>query len=70
VLQRPDLILRERSNEEHCIISNEAVAKIFRSLAQRLQGVVTDDNNPNYAPHLLEVYVKRTEIAKSTGDRI
>ena len=37
VLQRPDLIWLEKSKVKHQIISNEAVARVFRLLADRLQ---------------------------------
>ena len=42
VLQRPDLILLDKNKAKHPIVSNEAVARIFRRLADRLQGVVAD----------------------------
>ncbi len=57
-------------------MSNEAVARVFRRLADRLQGVAADTVtlmttiSPDYAAHFLEVYVKKTENAKFTGDRI
>jgi hypothetical protein len=74
VLQRPDLIWHDRSGVAHPIISNEAMARVFRRLADRLQAVVADTSmitiSPEYAAHFLEVYVKRTENAKFTGDRV
>jgi hypothetical protein len=74
VLQRPDLIWHDRNGVAHPIISNEAVARVFRSLADRLQAVVADTLmitiSPEYAAHFLEVYVKRTENAKFTCDRV
>ena len=55
-------------------VSNEAVARVFRRLADRLQGVVADTSmmtiSSEYAAHFLEVYVKKTENAKFTGDRV
>ena len=58
----------------HPLLSNEAVARVFKRLADRLQGVVSDTSTititPEYAAHFLEVYVKKTDGAKFTGDRI
>ena len=74
VLQRPDLIWLDKNKAKHPIVSNEAVARVFRRLADRLQGVVADTSmmtiSTDYAAHFLEVYVKKTENAKFTGDRI
>ncbi len=42
VLQRPDLVKLDKNGEAHPIISNEAVARVFKRLADRLQGVVTN----------------------------
>jgi len=73
-LQRPDLIRKDKQGEAHPLISNEALARIFRRLADRLQGVVTDTSmmtiTPDFAAHFLEVYIKKTDGAKFTGDRI
>ena len=42
--------------------------------SDRLQGVVTDTSmmtiTPEFAAHFLEVYIKKTDGAKFTGDRI
>jgi hypothetical protein len=74
VLQRPDLIWHDRNGIAHPIMSNEAVTRVFRRLADRLQGVVADTSmitiSPEYAAHFLEVYVKKTENATFTGDRV
>jgi hypothetical protein len=74
VLQRPDLVWLDKNKAKHLIVSNEAVARVFRRLAYRLQGVVADTSmmtiSTDYAAHFLEVYVKKTENAKFTGDRI
>jgi hypothetical protein len=74
VLQRPDLVKLDKNGEAHPIMSNEAVARVFKRLADRLQGVVTDTSmmtiTPEFSAHFLEVYVKKTEGAKFTGDRI
>jgi hypothetical protein len=74
VLQQPDLIWHDRNEVAHPIMSNEAVARVFSSLAYRLQGVVADTLMitilPEYAAHFVEVYVKKAENAKSTGDRV
>ena len=74
VLQRPDLVKLDKHGDAHPIMSNEAVARVFRRLADRLQGVVTDTSmmtiTPEFAAHFLEVYIKKTEGAKFTGDRI
>ena len=56
-------------------MSNELVARVSRRLADRLLGVVADTSmmtiSPEYdAAHFLEVYVKKTENAKFTGDRV
>ena len=74
ILQRPDLITLDKDGNSHALLSNEAVALVFKRLADRLQGVVSDTSTmtitPEYAAHFLEVYVKKTEGAKFTGDRI
>ena len=74
VLQRPDLVKMDKHGDAHPIMSNEAVARVFRRLADRLQGVVTDTSmmtiTPEFSAHFLEVYIKKTEGAKFTGDRI
>jgi hypothetical protein len=74
VLQRPDLIWHDRNGVAHPIMSNESVARVFRRLADRLQGVVADTSmmtiSSEYAAHFLEVCVKKTENAKLTGDRV
>jgi hypothetical protein len=74
VLQKPDLIWHDRYEVAHQIMSNQAAARVFRHLADRLQGVVADTSmltiSPKYAAHFLEVYVKKTENAKFIGDRI
>jgi hypothetical protein len=77
-LQRPDLIRKDKHGASHPLISNEALARVFRRLADRLQGVVTDTSmmtitrefTPEFAAHFLEVYIKKTDGAKFTGDRI
>ena len=73
-LQRPDSIKLDKNGEAHPIISNEAVARVFRRLADRLQAVVTDTSmmtiTPEFSADFLEVYIKKTEGAKFTGDRI
>ena len=74
VLQRPDLVTVDKDGNSHPLLSNEAVARVFKRLADRLQGVVSDTSTititPEYAAHFLEVYVKKTDGAKFTGDRI
>ncbi len=67
VLQRPDLIWHDRNGVAHPIMSNVSVARVFRRLADRLQGVVADTS---MIAHFLEVYVKKTPNAKFTGDRV
>ncbi len=56
------------------LLSNEVVARVFKCLADRLQGVESDTSminiTPEYAAHFLEVYVEKTEGAKFTGDRV
>ena len=39
VLQRPDLVKLDKNGEAHPIMSNEAVARVFKRLADRLQGM-------------------------------
>ncbi len=55
-------------------MSDEEVARVFRRLAHRLQGVVADTLmmtiSPEYAAHFLEVYVKKPENTKFAGDRV
>ena len=44
-------------------MSNEAVARVFKRLADRLQEVVTDTSmmtiTPEFSAHFLEVYIKK-----------
>jgi hypothetical protein len=42
VLQRPDLVTVDKDGNSHPLLSNEAVARVFKRLADRLQGVVSD----------------------------
>ncbi len=64
----------DRNVVAHPIISNEAVARVFKRLSDRLQGVVTDTSmmtiTPEFSAHFLEVFIKKTEGATFTGDRI
>jgi hypothetical protein len=64
----------DKNGNSHPLLSNEAVARVFKRLADRLQGVVSDISmltiTPEYAAHSLEVYAKKTEGAKFTGDMI
>ncbi len=73
----------DKDGNSHPLLSNEAVARVFKRLAgcrvfkrlaDRLQGVVSDTSTititPEYAAHFLEVYVKKTDGAKFTSDRI
>ena len=41
-LQRPDLVTLDKNGEKHTLVSNEAVARVFKRLANRLLGVVSD----------------------------
>ena len=74
VLQRPDLYTLDKNGDKHPLVSNEAVARVFKRLADRLQGVVSDTSTvtitPEYAAHFLEVFVKKTDGAKFACDRI
>jgi hypothetical protein len=55
-------------------MSNEAITRVFKRLADRLQGVVTDISmitiNAEFSAHFLEVHVKKTEGGNFVGDRI
>ena len=43
VLQRPDLVTVDKDGNSHPLLSNEAVARVFKRLAdRRLQDVVSD----------------------------
>ena len=42
VLQQPDLFTLDKNSDKHPLVSNEAVARVFKRLANRLQGVVSD----------------------------
>ena len=63
VLQNPDLVKLDRNGVAHPIILNEAVARVFKRLAYRLQGVVTDTSiltiTPEFSAHFLEVFIKK-----------
>ncbi len=41
-LLRPDLITLDKNGNSHPLMSNESVARVFKRLADRLQGVVSD----------------------------
>ena len=49
----------DKNGHTHPLVSNEAVARVFKRLADRLQGVVSDTSmvtiTPEYAAHFLEV---------------
>ena len=64
----------DKDGNSHPLQSNESVARVFKRLADRLQCVVSDTSTvtitPEYAAHFLEVYVKKSDGAKFTGDRI
>ena len=70
-LQRPDLIKKDKKGETYPLISNEAVARVFRRLADRWQGVVTNKSmmtiRPEFFAHFLDIHIKKTEGAKFTG---
>ncbi len=67
ILQRPDLVTVDKDGNSHPLLSNEAVARVFKRLADRLQGVVSDTSTititPEYAAHsgFLKVYVKKRD---------
>ena len=42
VLQRPGLVTVDKDGNSHPLLSNEALARFFKRLADRLQGVVSD----------------------------
>ena len=62
---------KDKKGEAHPLILNEAVARVFRRLADRWQGVVTNMSmmtiRPEFSAHFLEIYIKKTEGAKFTG---
>ncbi len=64
----------DKNGKSHPLLSNEAVVRVFKRLADRLLGVVSDTCmitvTPEYEADFLEVYVKKREEAKFTGDRI
>ena len=57
VLQQPDLFTLDKKSDKHPLVSNEAVARVFKRLADRLQGVVSDTSTvtitPEYDAHFL-----------------
>ena len=73
-LQRLDLVTVDKNGDKHPLLSNEAVARVFKRLADWLQGVVSDTSTITitleYAAYFLEVFVKKTDGAKFTSDRI
>jgi hypothetical protein len=42
ILQRPDLITKDKNGNPHPLLSNEAVARVFKLLADRLLSVISD----------------------------
>ena len=65
VLPLPDLITLDKNGNSHPLMSNEAVALVFKRLADRLQGVASDTSmvtiTPEYAAHFMEVYIKKPD---------
>ena len=63
-----DILWRDVHGVARSFMSNEAMARVFRRLADRFQGVVTDTSmmtiSPNYAAQVLEVHVKTQEQRK------
>jgi hypothetical protein len=55
VLQRSDLFTLDKNDDKHALVSNEALARVFKRLADRLLGVVSDTSTititPEYAAH-------------------
>jgi hypothetical protein len=49
-VQRPDLVQRDKNGEAHPIMSNEAVARVFKGLGDSLQGVVSDTSRMTITP--------------------
>ncbi len=78
IFQQPDLITVDKNSNSHPLLSNEAVARVFERLADRLLGVVSNSGTdtsmititPEYAAHFLDsdMYAKKTERAKFTSD--
>ncbi len=64
-LQWPDLIMVDKTGQTHNILSNETVTRVFKRLADRLQGVVSDTSvitiTLEYAAHFLEQYLRVIE---------
>ena len=63
VLQRPDLIWRDTHEVAHPIVSNEAVARVFRRLADRLQGVVAETSS---MPHTFWRFMSRKQKTQNS----
>ena len=57
------MVKLDRNGVAHPIILNKAVARVFKRLAGRLQGVVTDTSmmtiTPEFSAHFLEVFIKK-----------
>ena len=50
VLQRPDLVTVDKDGNSHPLLSNEAVARVFKRLADRLQDVVSGTSTITITP--------------------
>jgi hypothetical protein len=70
VLQRPDLVNVDKDGNSHPLLSNEAVARVFKRLADRLQGVVSDTSTITITfgrpqPRIGGLSVAKTERVRS-----
>ncbi len=50
LLQRPGLVTVDKDGNSHPLLSNEALARFFKRLADRLQGVVSDTSTVTITP--------------------
>ena len=73
VLQRPDLVTVDKDGNSHPLLSNEAVARVFKRLADRLQGVVSDTSTititPEYNFGRPQPRIGGLSVAKTEGVR-
>ena len=56
VLQRPDLITLDKNGNSHPLLSNEAVARVFKRLADRLQGYGVGHMHSDYYCSVLTLW--------------
>ncbi len=56
----PDLVTVDRRGNTHPLVSNKAVGRVFKRLADRLQGVVPDTSTKQLPPNMRHIFLRST----------